>query len=68
MNKALGIALLIVGVVLITLGITAANSVGSSVSRVFTGGPTNKTILLLVGGIVSGILGLFLTLARSSKT
>jgi len=66
MNKALGIALLVAGVVLTTLGINASESLGSDVSRFFTGAPTDKSIWLLIGGIVSVIIGLFLSLRRSA--
>ena len=62
MNKALSLVLLIVGIVLIVYGTNASHSVGSDVSRAVTGTPTDKTIWLLVGGIVAagfGVLGLF---------
>lgn len=59
MNKATSIALLAVGVVLVVFGLNASDSVGSDLSRAFTGAPTDKTIWLLVGGIIAGIIGLF---------
>ena len=58
MNKPLSIALLIVGCVLIVYGINASQSVSSDVSRFFTGNPTDKTIWLLIGGVVAAILGI----------
>ncbi len=58
MNKAVSIALLIAGVVLIVYGISASNSVGSGFSRMITGSPTDKTIWLLVGGAAAAIVGL----------
>jgi len=64
-NKGLSIALLVVGVVLVIWGISAAESFGSDVSRFFTGSPTDKAIWLLIGGIVAGIVGLFGLLRRS---
>ena len=68
MNKALGIGLLVVGVVLMIFGINASESFGSEVSRFFTGAPTDKSIWLLIGGILSVIVGLFMTLGRSVRT
>ena len=62
MNKAIGIALLAGGVVLIVLGINASDSFASDVSRFFTGSPTDKSIWLLVGGILAAVAGLFATL------
>lgn len=59
MNKGISVALLVVGVVLIVWGLNASDSVSSEVSRLFTGSPTDKTVWLLVGGIVAGVVGLF---------
>ena len=61
MNKAIGIALLVV-VILIVYGINGSNSISSNISQTFTGSPTNKTLWLLVGGSAAAILGLVLTL------
>lgn len=63
MNKALGIGLLIAGIVLTVFGINASDSLGSDLSRFFTGTPTDKSIWLLVGGIVAAGAGLFMTLS-----
>ena len=59
MNKSLSVALLVVGIVLISWGITASESFSSDVSRAFTGSPTDRTIFLLLGGIAAAIAGLF---------
>ncbi|ASV97529.1 DUF3185 family protein [Paraburkholderia aromaticivorans] len=58
MTKAISIALIVGGIVLLYFGGQAFNSVSSDVSRVFTGSPTNKAILLIVGGVVATIAGL----------
>jgi uncharacterized membrane protein len=58
MNKSLSIALLAVGVVLTVYGVSAADSVTSGFSRLFTGAPTDKAVWLLVVGLVAGIAGL----------
>jgi Protein of unknown function (DUF3185) len=62
MNKAIFLALLVVGVVLIIFGINASHSFSSDVSRTFSGSPTNKSIWLLVGGIAAAIIGLIGTI------
>jgi hypothetical protein len=67
MNKYLGIALLVAGAVLIVFGIQASDSFSSDVSRAFTGSPTDKSMWLLLGGIVSAIVGFFMTMGRSVK-
>jgi hypothetical protein len=68
MNKAIGLALLVVGIVLIVYGINASNSVSSSVSQTFTGSPTNKTLWLLLGGIAAAIVGTALTFMGFGKS
>lgn len=57
MNKFFGLALLVVGVVLLAFGISASESVGSDFSRLFTGKPTDKSIWLLLSGIVCSVVG-----------
>jgi hypothetical protein len=64
MNKPLGVALLAGGMALTLYGINASESFSSDASRFFTGNFTDKSIWLLVAGIVAGVLGL-LTLRRS---
>jgi hypothetical protein len=66
MNKGIGIALLVVGIVLIVYGLQASDSVSSGVSRLFTGAPTNRTVAFLLGGAASSVIGLVLTF-RSSR-
>lgn len=59
MNKGLSAALLVAGIVLIVWGVRASESFGSDVSRFFSGSPTDKTMWLLIGGIVAAVIGLF---------
>jgi hypothetical protein len=67
MNKALSLALLVAGVILIIYGINASNSASSSLSRIANGSPTDRTIWLLVGGAVLSVIGLA-GMLRGSKT
>jgi hypothetical protein len=57
MNRSIALALLVVGVVLIGFGLSASDSLGSDFSRFFTGSPTDKTIWLLIGGIILAAVG-----------
>ena len=59
MNKPMAVVLLAVGVILVIWGLNASESFGSNVSKLFTGAPTDKTIWLIVAGIVIGASGLF---------
>jgi hypothetical protein len=66
MNKGTSIALLVAGLLLLAYGVHASESVGSGFSRLFTGAPTDKTVYLMVGGILASIVGLF-GLMRGAK-
>ncbi|HVY62923.1 MAG TPA: DUF3185 family protein [Planctomycetota bacterium] len=63
MYRALGVALLVAGAVLLIFGLNASHSFSSGVSKVFTGTPTDKSIWLVVGGVVAAVAGLFFTLS-----
>lgn len=67
MIKIISLALLAGGIALIIYGINASNSLGSDFSRFFTGSPTDKSIWLLIGGIVAAAIGLG-GLLRGSKS
>ncbi len=57
MNKALSIAILVVGVVLLIFGINAHDSLASSAKEAVTGAPTDKSIWLIVLGLIGIIVG-----------
>lgn len=58
MTKAVSIALIVGGVVLLYFGGQSIHSFANDMSRIFTGAPTNKTIWLVAGGLVATIAGL----------
>lgn len=58
MMKLAGIALLIVAVVFLLWGLDASRSIPSDLSRLFRGGPTDRTLWLYVGSAVAGVVGL----------
>lgn len=63
MPKIPSIAFLIIGVILLVYGLSASNSLSSSVTEAVSGAPSDKSIWLIVLGvlgIVSGGLGLVL--------
>lgn len=57
MNKAFGLALLVVGVVLLVWGIDASDSVSSEFSKLFNDSPSDKAIWLMIGGIAAIVVG-----------
>ena len=58
MDKAVSLAILAGGILLLIFGVSASNSVSSDISRVFTDAPTDKAIWMLVGGVVVTAIGL----------
>ena len=57
MRKLLSIALLVGGIVLIVYGINASHSIGSDFSRLFTGSPTDKSVWMLIVGVIAAACG-----------
>ena len=68
MNKALGVALLVVGVILLVWGLNSEGSFGSEVSKTLTGHPTDKVMWLIIGGAASGLTGFGLLLFTGRQT
>lgn len=68
MQSVVGIALLVVGVGLMIFGMQASASVGSRLSELFTGAPSDRTIWLLVAGVAAALLGLGLLLVGRRRT
>jgi hypothetical protein len=68
MNKAIGLALLAVGIALIIYGVDANQSTASSLSKTFTGSPTNKAMWLLIGGIASAVVGGVMTIIPARRS
>lgn len=58
MNKSVSLALLAAGVMLTIFGVSEMNSFTSDISRMFTGAPTDRSIWMIVGGVVLAVLGL----------
>jgi hypothetical protein len=65
-SKAIGIAMLVIGAILLIYGINASDSLGSEVKEVFTGAPTDQSIWLIVGGVLLAVLGL-VAVARPTR-
>jgi hypothetical protein len=67
-QSVIGIALLVVGGALLTFGMQASASLGSRLSELFTGAPSDRTIWLLLVGVVAAIVGLGLLLVGRRTT
>lgn len=66
MNRAIGLAAVVGGIVLLVLGLQANHSFSSDVSRTFTGNPTNNTMWMLGAGIVLAVFGFILAFRGGS--
>jgi hypothetical protein len=58
MVKVISFALIACGVVLLYFGGQSIHSLSNDMSRLFTGAPTDRTILLLAGGAAATLAGL----------
>jgi len=68
MQSVIGIALLVVGVVLIIFGMQTSASLGSRLSKLFTGAPSDRTIWPVVAGVAAAMVGLGLLRAGRRRT
>jgi hypothetical protein len=68
MKSIIGIALLIVGIILLCMAFDSYHSAASNVSRVVTGTSTDKTVWLVIGGVVGSVAGLGAILYGLKKT
>jgi hypothetical protein len=57
MHRVIGLAWWVVGIVLLSMGVSASDSIGSEISRFFTGNPSDRSIWLMLGGLASIVLG-----------
>jgi multisubunit Na+/H+ antiporter MnhB subunit len=67
MNNIAGLAVFAVGVVLLIFGFNESHSFGSSISRTFTGSPSDRSMWLIVGGAMAVISGLALSIKGSRR-
>ena len=58
MKTISSLVLLVGGIVLIIFGVSASDSLGSDISRFFTGSPTDKAIWMLIVGVAATVSGL----------
>ena len=66
MNRPLAFTILVVGVVLLLFGLNAHDSLASQTKEAVTGTPTDKSMWLIVLGIVGIVVGGFNSLFRRS--
>jgi hypothetical protein len=67
MKQMIGIAFLVVGIILLCAANHSYHSAASDVSRVVTGTSTDKTLWLVVGGVLGTLIGVGGLLTGSKK-
>lgn len=63
-NRIIGIALLVIGAGLAYWGYQQAESIGGQLAETLTGSPTDKVMMLYIGGAASFVVGLLLVLKK----
>ncbi len=58
MQWMIGLVIVVIGIILLVMGLSAADSLSSKVSRFFTGEVTDRAMLLMIGGALLIIIGL----------
>lgn len=64
MSKALSLALLVGGIILLVYGLNAGDSLASEAKEAVTGTPTDRSMILIILGAVGIIVGGFTAFAR----
>ena len=66
-QRIAGIVVLTIGIIMIILGITASRTIGNHMTNLFMGHPNDSTLWYLIGGIVSAVVGLVLSVGRFGR-
>ena len=61
-QRIFGVAILVVGVVILFVGLNASNSAADQVKHAFTGRFTQETAWYIFGGLGLAVIGLFMGL------
>lgn len=67
MNRFIGLGLIIVGIILFYYGWQEGDSLAGEIEEAVTGSPSDRSIGLLIGGILSAAIGLGLALYPGRK-
>lgn len=67
MIRAVGAALLVVGIVLVFFGLDAKDSFSSEVTNFFEGTPSDKAMWLLTSGALLAVVGIVILVTRIGR-
>ena len=63
-NKIIGIAVLVLGAVLLYFGMNAANAPTEELAEALTGQYSDRTMMFLAGGAISAVIGLVMLVKK----
>lgn len=63
-KSLIGIALIVIGVILLVFGFNASQSAVEELTESFTGRYSNETMYYLIGGAVAAVIGLVMLLKK----
>jgi uncharacterized membrane protein YdcZ (DUF606 family) len=66
-QRIIGLVLLVGGIILIVMGVTASRSFGDQLTSFFSGHFTEKTMWYIIGGIALAVVGLVLMVKRFGR-
>ena len=67
MRKYFGAGLIVLGVVLTAYGLDSSDSLNVRITQLFSGRPVGGATLLLIGGIVSVVIGVAMAVYRRPR-
>jgi hypothetical protein len=66
--RIVGMAVLVVGVVILCMGVNASNSVADQMTHTFTGRFTHETAAYIFGGMAVALVGFFMIFGAGGKS
>ena len=66
-RRIVGMALIVVGIVLVVIGLNSTDSVADKVHEAFTGRYTQKTLTWILGGVGTSVVGAVVALLPARK-
>ena len=67
MSKPLSLAILVAGIVLLVYGLSAGDSIASEAKEALTGTPTDKSMAMIIVGVIGIVVGGGSALFRRSR-
>lgn len=66
-QRIFGVALLVVGIVLVIVGLNASDSMADQLSNTFTGKYTDRTTWYILGGVLLAVVGVLAAVVPAGR-